>query len=102
MPCKPRQCLTLTLNFDKKGCRRRIAGIHSWSHFSGGGILARADNPDAPVTEVVTVEGNIYFPLKAVSRDCLHASSHTSVCPWKGTAHYYDMVVAGNINKNAA
>ena len=57
---------------------------------------------DAPETEVVTVEGNIYFPLKAVSCDCLHASSHTSVCPWKGTAHYYDMVVAGNINKNAA
>ena len=57
---------------------------------------------DAPATEFVTVEGNIYFPLKAVSRDCLQASSHTSVCPWKGTAHCYDVVVAGNINKNAA
>ena len=58
--------------------------------------------PEAPATEVVTVEGNIYFPLKAVSRVCLHASIHTSVCPWKGTAHYYDVVFAGNINKNAA
>ena len=29
-------------------------------------------------------------------------SDHTSVCPWKGTAHYYDVVVEGNVNQNAA
>ncbi len=57
---------------------------------------------DAPATDVVTVEGNIYFPIKSVSSDHLQPSSHTTVCPWKGTAHYYDVVVAENVNKNAA
>ena len=57
---------------------------------------------DVPAADVVTVEGNIYFPVGTVSAGVLQPSSHTSVCPWKGTAHYYDVVVAGNVNKNAA
>ncbi len=50
----------------------------------------------------VVVEGNQYFPADAVHRDNLQPSDHTSVCPWKGTAHYYDVVVGGQVNKNAA
>ena len=57
---------------------------------------------DVPAADVVTVEGNIYFPVGTVVTGVLQPSSHTSVCPWKGTAHYYDVVVAGNVNKNAA
>lgn len=57
---------------------------------------------DALSTEVVTVEGNLYFPISAVRGEHLKPSSHTSVCPWKGTAHYYDVVVGGNVNNNAA
>jgi uncharacterized protein (DUF427 family) len=37
-----------------------------------------------------------------VRREYLQASSHTSVCPWKGVAHYYDVVVDGQVNANAA
>lgn len=49
----------------------------------------------------VVVEGNQYFPADAVHAD-LQRSERTSVCPWKGTAHYYDVVVGGVVNKDAA
>ena len=57
---------------------------------------------DVAASDVVVVEGNIYFPITSVHAENLQASSHQSVCPWKGTAHYYDVVVDGNVNKNAA
>ena len=49
-----------------------------------------------------SVEGNVYFPPGAVHRDRLSPSTTTSVCPWKGTAHYYDVVVDGQVNHDAA
>lgn len=48
------------------------------------------------------VEGNHYFPPGKVNREYLQPSSHTTVCPWKGTAHYYNLVVGGEKNENAA
>jgi uncharacterized protein (DUF427 family) len=50
----------------------------------------------------VVVEGNQYFPPDAVAKKFLRASSHTSICPWKGTAHYYHVEVDGMKNENAA
>ena len=50
----------------------------------------------------VVVDGNHYFPPDAVNRANLRDSEHTSVCPWKGTASYYDVVVGDDVNKNAA
>ena len=49
-----------------------------------------------------TVEGNIYFPPDAVKSEYLEDSETTSVCPWKGTAHYYNLVVDGQRNADAA
>jgi uncharacterized protein (DUF427 family) len=57
---------------------------------------------EAPAADIVTVEGNLYFPLGAVGAAHLKPSNHTTVCSWKGTAHYYDVVVSGNVNQNAA
>jgi uncharacterized protein (DUF427 family) len=57
---------------------------------------------EAPSADIVTVDGNLYFPLIAVGAAHLKPSSHTTVCSWKGTAHYYDVVVGGNVNQNAA
>lgn len=57
---------------------------------------------DAAANEVVVVEGNIYFPLSSARPEHLQPSEHQTVCPWKGTAHYYDVVVDGDVNKNAA
>jgi uncharacterized protein (DUF427 family) len=50
----------------------------------------------------VVVEGNQYFPADAVSKEFLKPSQHTSECPWKGTAHYYNLEVDGIKNENAA
>ena len=60
-----------------------------------GAVLAESDR-------CVVVEGNQYFPPDAVRREVLEPSDHTSVCPWKGTARYYDVVVNGKRNPNAA
>lgn len=50
----------------------------------------------------VVVEGNHYFPIEDVNQDFLETSEMTTHCPWKGDASYYDLVVAGERNKNAA
>jgi uncharacterized protein (DUF427 family) len=55
---------------------------------------------DSDATELV--EGNHYFPPDAVNREHLRESTHTTVCPWKGTASYYDVVVGDTVNANAA
>lgn len=60
-----------------------------------GAVIARSD-------DTVVVEGNHYFPAESVDSGCLRPSEHTSVCPWKGTASYYDVVVGGEVNANAA
>ncbi|MGI8754924.1 MAG: DUF427 domain-containing protein [Acidimicrobiales bacterium] len=52
--------------------------------------------------ETVVVEGNHYFPPSSVNQDMLRPSDQTSVCPWKGTASYYDVVVDGDVNPGAA
>jgi uncharacterized protein (DUF427 family) len=56
----------------------------------------------ADSTRCVVVEGNQYFPADAVNKEFFKASSHTSECPWKGTAHYYNLEVDGMKNQNAA
>lgn len=48
------------------------------------------------------VEGNHYFPPDAVDRTHLRPSASHTVCSWKGTASYYDVVVDGRVNADAA
>ncbi len=50
----------------------------------------------------VVVENNHYFPADAIDPALLRPSTTTSVCGWKGTAHYYDVVAGGAVNKDAA
>lgn len=52
--------------------------------------------------DIVTVEGNAYFPLTSVAEGVLHRSSTTSVCPWKGVASYYDVHVDGQVVPDGA
>lgn len=59
-------------------------------------------NVVAESNETVVVEGNHYFPRSSVKADVLAPSDHTSVCPWKGTASYLDVVVDGQTNSDAA
>ncbi|MDB5839880.1 MAG: hypothetical protein JWQ23_1832 [Herminiimonas sp.] len=59
--------------------------------------IAKAD-PDS----IEIVEGNVYFPADAVRQEYLRPSETHTVCGWKGTASYYDVVVDGEINRDAA
>lgn len=52
--------------------------------------------------DTVIVEGNHYFPRSSVGEEYLAASDTRTVCPWKGTAHYFDLVVGGETNRDAA
>lgn len=76
-----------------KGDYRRLAKMIRavWN----GAVLAEAP-------ETVRLEGNHYFPPDSVRREHLTTSSTTSVCPWKGTAHYYSVSVDGEVNPDAA
>ncbi len=59
-----------------------------------GQVLAESD-------DIVTVEGNAYFPASSLKSEFVKPSTHTSVCGWKGTAQYYSLDVNGAANPNA-
>jgi uncharacterized protein (DUF427 family) len=50
----------------------------------------------------IVVENNHYFPASSVNSAFLKDSVTHSVCPWKGTASYYSLVVNDQENKDAA
>lgn len=52
--------------------------------------------------DTVVVEGNHYFPPTSVKEEFLADSETHTICPWKGTASYYDIVVDGNVNSDGA
>jgi uncharacterized protein (DUF427 family) len=58
-------------------------------------VLAESDR-----TRVV--EGNHYFPPDSINWEHFSESQHTTVCPWKGVASYYDIEVGGRLNRRAA
>jgi uncharacterized protein (DUF427 family) len=60
-----------------------------------GAVLAKSD-------DTVVVEGNHYFRPDDVDMAFFEPSAHHTVCGWKGTASYYDVVVDGQRNENAA
>jgi uncharacterized protein (DUF427 family) len=67
--------------------------------------MARAVWNDVVIAEsdaTVVVEGNHYFPPDAIRREHLRESAKHTVCGWKGTASYYDVVVDGATNSDAA
>jgi uncharacterized protein (DUF427 family) len=58
-------------------------------------VLAETDRPEL-------VEGNVYFPPDSVRPEYFQPSSTHTTCPWKGEASYYDVVVGGERNRDAA
>jgi uncharacterized protein (DUF427 family) len=60
-----------------------------------GILLAESDR-------CVEVEGNQYFPPDAIKQEHFKPSATHTVCPWKGTASYYNIEVSGQTNKDAA
>ena len=52
--------------------------------------------------DTVVVEGNHYFPPSSLKKEFFAENATHTVCPWKGQASYYDVVVDGAENKDAA
>ena len=72
---------------------------------SDGSRRYRATWKDAVIAEsaeTLVVEGNQYFPLEQVNRQYLRPSDTHTTCHWKGIASYYDVVVDGDVNRDAA
>ena len=57
---------------------------------------------EAPAEAIEIVEGNVYFPPEAIMSEHLQPSRTQTVCGWKGTASYYDVVVDDAVNRDAA
>jgi uncharacterized protein (DUF427 family) len=57
---------------------------------------------EAPAERVQVVEGNVYFPADALTREHFSPSGTHTTCPWKGVASYMDVVVDGQTNRDAA
>jgi uncharacterized protein (DUF427 family) len=56
----------------------------------------------AESNDTVVIEANHYFPPDSLNRELLVESDHHTVCGWKGTASYFDIVVDGETNQQAA
>jgi uncharacterized protein (DUF427 family) len=58
-------------------------------------VLAESNN-------TIVIEGNHYFEPGSIKREHFRESDKHTTCPWKGLASYYDIVVDGEVNKDAA
>jgi uncharacterized protein (DUF427 family) len=58
-------------------------------------VLAESD-------DTVVVEGNHYFPPESLNEEYLESSDHTTTCPWKGEAQYYDVVIGDTRKEDTA
>ena len=52
--------------------------------------------------QTVIVEGNHYFPPESIKQEYFTDSPRHTVCPWKGTASYYHVVVGDKTAEHAA
>jgi uncharacterized protein (DUF427 family) len=60
-----------------------------------GAVLAQSD-------DTVVVESNHYFPAESLRREHFRPSDTHTTCGWKGVASYYDVLVDGQVNGDAA
>lgn len=60
-----------------------------------GVVIAESD-------KTIRLEGHYYFPPETLHKKFFKSSEHHTTCPWKGQASYFDVVVEGKVNENAA
>jgi uncharacterized protein (DUF427 family) len=60
-----------------------------------GQVIAESD-------DIVTIEGNAYFPESSLNKSFVKESNTHTTCPWKGVASYYTLEVDGQENQDAA
>ncbi|MGM7670785.1 DUF427 domain-containing protein [Microbacterium sp. A93] len=62
-----------------------------------GTTIAEADE-----TDLISIEGNWYFPLTSVAPGVLVESPTAYTCPWKGAAQYYSLLIDGETHADQA
>lgn len=60
-------------------------------------VIAESDKDN-----LIYIEGNWYFPPDAIKEEYFQPSEMHTTCPWKGEASYYNLVVDGQTNPDAA
>ena len=66
-----------------------------WTAVLNGEVIATSYNTQE-------VEGNQYFPMDSIKTEFLSESSKTTVCPWKGTANYFNLEINGETRADSA
>jgi uncharacterized protein (DUF427 family) len=61
-----------------------------------------ADSTNATVLFETGLLPRYYIPIEDINRDYLHPTSTHTVCPYKGVASYYDVIVDGKKVEDAA
>ncbi|MFE9193035.1 DUF427 domain-containing protein [Micromonospora sp. NPDC007208] len=57
---------------------------------------------DAPESDLISIEGNYYFPPSALKSEFFSDSATPYNCPWKGDAQYHDVTVGDATHHDAA
>jgi uncharacterized protein (DUF427 family) len=57
---------------------------------------------EAPDSELISIEGNFYFPPSALHAEMFSDSATPYNCPWKGDAQYHDISAGGSAHRDAA
>jgi len=60
-------------------------------------LIAEADK-----AELIRIEGNWYFPKSAIKDEFFKTSDTHTTCVWKGDASYFNVLVDGQMNEDAA
>ncbi|WP_426594431.1 DUF427 domain-containing protein [Cellulomonas sp. McL0617] len=58
----------------------------------GGTVIA-----EAPVEDLIKIEGNWYFPPSSVNEDYVSTSPTPYTCPWKGECQYLTVTVDNDV-----
>jgi uncharacterized protein (DUF427 family) len=57
---------------------------------------------DAPDADLISIEGNYYFPPSSLTIEAFSDSTTPYTCPWKGVAQYHDVSAGGSKHHDAA
>jgi uncharacterized protein (DUF427 family) len=57
---------------------------------------------DAPDADLISIEGNNYFPPSSLTMAAFSDSATPYTCPWKGVAQYHDVSAGGSVYHDAA
>lgn len=65
-------------------------------------VLAGTTIAEAPENELISIEGNWYFPPASVTEGVLVESPTPYTCPWKGVCQYYSVQAGGQLHADQA